>query len=143
MSIISITFKRTYTSQIYEININTNCTIRQFLDNSKYYLNRFTGLPDYKIEVIESGQTRGEDDVELIESNQIFIEKYSRYKPVFYFRPKLNLATSNDVCGVCLDESPRQMLQTDCSHCLCSRCYNQMFERGIRLCPLCRSQTII
>jgi hypothetical protein len=140
---LSISFKRTYTSQVYQITIDTNFTIRQFLEVSKNCLTQFTGLPDYKIEVIESGQIRQEDDVELIPSNDLFIEKYSRSIPSFYFRPKINLVTVNENCAVCLDESPRQMLQTDCSHCLCSRCYNQMFERGIRLCPLCRSQTII
>jgi hypothetical protein len=140
---MSITFKRTYTSQTYKININPNWTIEQFLEQSKNCLTQFTGIPSSKIEVIEAGKRRQEDETEIIPSNDIFIQKYSNYTPAFYFRPKINLATRNDICGVCLDESPRKMLQTDCSHCLCSRCYNQMFEHGIRSCPLCRSNTII
>jgi len=140
---VPISFKRIYTSQVYQINIDPNWTIEQFLEVSKNCLTQFTGLSSSKIEIIESGQSKSEDETELTPTNEIFIEKYSRYIPVFYFRPKINLATTNEICSVCLDESPRQMLQTECSHCLCSRCYNQMFERGIRLCPLCRQNTII
>jgi hypothetical protein len=142
-TIYTITFKRAYTSRIYEVQINSSYTIKQFLEQSKNRLSGVTGLPSSKISIVESGQTRGEDGIELEESNEIFGHRFSRYIPSFYFKPSLRLSTGTDSCCVCLDESPRQMIQTDCSHCLCSRCYNQIFERGIRTCPLCRSQTII
>ncbi len=141
----TITFKRAYTSQVYQIQIDSNCTIKEFLDHSKNSLSRLTGLLGYKILIIESGQPNAEDGIELSETNEIFGQRFSRHKytPSFYFKPSLRLSTGTDACCICLDQTPRQMIQTDCSHCLCSRCYNQIFERGIRACPICRHPSII
>jgi hypothetical protein len=137
-----ITFKRTYTSQIFDIQIDPSWSITQFISISKNYLSILTSLDINNIQIIDIDLDRQEDADELENSEEIFSSRYLNYQPCFYFRYKMIQVPSLENCPVCLD-NPRQMLQTSCNHEICSRCYNHLAVISHRSCPLCRAYVII
>lgn len=125
-------------------DFNPNHTIREFLKRAKEFISMITGLEETIIEIVETNKQNGEDDLELIESNNIFKQVFPNYNFIsFYFRPKLTISTINEPCCICLTDNNRCLLITECNHHLCSMCYNISFERNLTSCPYCRSPNTI
>lgn len=164
-----VNFKEVFNVRILQFHINPFITVSQLIDNLRPELAVQFNINENDIEIVESGQyilgCLAEEAPELVPSNRKLCHIWGENLEnlAFYVRRKnhiypqienarrqreanQNINTSNpapqngfiDDCPICL-ESSLLTRRYNCSHGICSQCYQNCLSASISVCSLCRS----